>query len=382
MFSIQSVIQSLKDHSPVVILDDTAHTPCAYLCMPAEAATSEKLSFMINIGRGILMCPISESRAKALGLSSLGNTSLESFPITIGVESRTNITTGISAADRAETFKAIARSESGTSDQAKANTYREIIAPGHIFPLIAKSGGLLVKSSIAEAVLDLLDIAQQKAVGALTHILTAQGEFPSESEISTILSDHSLNAIRISEIIQYRLRNERLISKVASAKLPTEEFGAFQAHCYISHHDKAEHLVLTRGLEQNEPSKPTLVRMHSERKLGDLFLGGKIDGRSKLTSALSKINEKGRGALVYIRKNKSNFISTQLRNLSIEGQSETKSAEIEPTKAVELRELGIGAQMLIDLNIRELSLLSTSKTQTIDLSPFNVKIFEHIALNE
>jgi 3,4-dihydroxy 2-butanone 4-phosphate synthase / GTP cyclohydrolase II len=194
--------------------------------------------------------------------------------------------------------------------------------------------------------------------------------------VNAFSESQKIPLVKISEIIQYRLRFEPLITKVAKAKLPTEDYGEFTAHCYLSNHDKAEHLVLTKGLSE-EPTSPTLVRMHSERKLGDLFLHTKEESRNKLNSALQKINEYGSGALVYIRKHKTHFISEQLKQMKPES---TKDAASKMEKVTELRELGIGAQMLLDLHIRELKLLTSSQSNLIDLSVFNLKIKELVSL--
>ncbi len=364
---LASVTAALSTGQFVCIFDDTSKHACGYLLLTAQASTKEKINFMINHGRGVILSPMQEEFAKSLGLSPLGDISQDPHPVTIGVEARSGITTGISSADRAASIQAVSNWEQ------KSKT---IIAPGHIFPLIGKKGGLLVKSGIAEASLDVLKIARQKETGALTHILTPEGELASEEELLTLTKKEQIPFIKISEIIQHRLRIEPLITKVATARLPMEEFGEFIAHCYVSHHDQAEHLVLTKNLSQ-EPKEGTLVRMHSERKFGDLFLKTRDDSRKKLYLALKIIHERGSGALVYIRKHKSNFLSNQLKNLF---PDESDNGAHEAEKVTELRELGIGAQMLLDLHIKELLLLTSNPKPIIDLSVFDLHISQQILL--
>lgn len=365
--NLKTAIDTLRNGGMVSVFDDTSRTACGYFLLPALAATEEKVNFIIQEGRGILLCPIQEEHAQELGLSSPGDLSKTSFPLTIGVEARSGISTGISTADRTQSILALC------SWEQKSKT---IIAPGHIFPMIGKKGGLLVKSGIAEAALDLLRISTQKEIAVISHILNTSGDFLNENEVIAISKKNQIPFIKISEIIQHRLRREPLITKIAKTRLPTQDYGTFSAHCYISNHDKAEHLVLTKNIE-GTPDEPILVRVHSERKLGDLFLKTTENSRQKLGSALSAIHKEGKGALVYIRKQKTNILSSQIENIC-EDSSSKKQHETE--KASELRELGIGAQMLLDLDIKNLRLLTTTPKPFIDLSVFNLQINEHVLL--
>jgi 3,4-dihydroxy 2-butanone 4-phosphate synthase/GTP cyclohydrolase II len=363
-----STTEALKKGRMVCVFDDTSNTPAGYLLLPGKSADKNQLSFMINEGRGIILCVMQEETARSLGLSPLGDISKEAFPLSIGVEARSGISTGISASDRAASIQAIA---------AWDRKSKNIIAPGHIFPLIGKKGGLLVKSSIAEACLDLLEIAGEKETGAISHLLSPDGELMTEDEVFSFSGSKNIPCIKISGIIQHRLSKEPLVSKVATARLPTGEFGDFVAHCYISHHDKAEHLVLAKNLDPDRKGNQVLVRMHSERKFGDLFLETGEHSKDKLNLALRAINEHGSGALVYIRKHKTGFLSRQIKKMVAD---DIKGEQRESEKITELRELGIGAQMLLDLDIRKLRLLTSSTKPFIDLSVFNLHIIEQVLL--
>ncbi|HMO18004.1 MAG TPA: 3,4-dihydroxy-2-butanone-4-phosphate synthase [Oligoflexia bacterium] len=363
------VVSALKEDRPVIIVDDLGDSLCGYLAMASARITGEKVSLFVNLGRGVLLSAIEEKRASRMGIAPLGDLSRDPFPLGVGVESRLNITTGISAIERAETLRAIAREALAN----KTSQSRAIIAPGHVFPLIGKDGGLLVKTGIAEAILDLLTITGEEPVGAVMHILGRKGEYSSLDELRQLSEAGKFPMIFISQIINHRLGHEPLIHRVATAKLPTEHFGEFEAHCYVSKHDQGEHLVLSKNIIKNEDvQKPTLVRMHSERRTGDLFFDEAVPGRLNLLRSMRRIEEEGRGALVYIRKNKSGFSKG-----SLDGPGSSVSM---PESIVALKELGVGAQILIDLGITNLRLLTSTIKSTPDLSAFSLNIHEQILL--
>ena len=290
---IEAAIKSLRQGNTVIIFDDGAPVPCGYFLASAKDLREEEVLKIINISRGILLVPISEELSKARGLFSLTADSKHPFPITIGVEARSGVGSGISVSDRTKTIRSILES---------TGTNRNIAAPGHVFPLPARKGGLLLKTGIAEASVDLLKIADLPEVGVVSHILDQDGSFLSEEKLQLLATNQNIPFTRMSSIVQHRLVNEKIVSFSSKANLPTAKYGNFEAHCFISNHDQAEHLVLSKGDYQS--TEPVLTRMHSEKKLGDIFSITKGNDRNKIDRSLSIISKEGRGVLVYIRKAK------------------------------------------------------------------------------
>ncbi len=365
---------ALKNGQPVIIFDDGSQTPCGYLLYPAQTISEEKIKLLVNNGKGIILVPLREDLAKEKGLSALTSDTKHPFPMTIGVESRLGVGSGISAADRSKTVSAIL--ETTISN-------RLIVAPGHIFPLPALKNGLLVKSGIAEACCDLLKIFDFTEIGAISHCLNKSGGFTSYDELLKYSASENTPLIPLSSIIQHRLINEKIVTKVSSARLPTEKYGDFRADCFKSKHDGAEHLVLSKGdLSSNEP---VLTRMHSEKKLGDIFSLKNIPERTKLQTSLSKISAENRGVLVYINKAKRNLISEQLEIEKVEPSITVNSDSTEQFehqgKIVELREFGLGAQILRELGISQIKLLTTEKRVLHNLEAYGITISEQVTLN-
>jgi 3,4-dihydroxy 2-butanone 4-phosphate synthase/GTP cyclohydrolase II len=361
---IKEAIKKIIEGNPIIIFDDGAPIPCGYIFAACTNLKEDTVLKIAQIGQGIILVPLSEERAATIGLSSISADSTHPFPITIGVEARSGVGSGISIKDRTVTIKAILESNSNL---------RTISAPGHIYPLPAKKGGLLVKTGIAEASVDLLNIAKLDDVGVISHILNDKGDFSTEEELKKISLKENLPIIRLSSIVQFRLIHEQIVVSVSKANLPTKKYGDFEAHCFISTHDQAEHLVLAKGnISENTP---ILTRMHSEKKLSDIFYFSSKYERKKIDQSMSMISKEGRGVLVYIRKAKKNLISSQLNQ---ENSNTTSSDKI----VSELREVGVGAQILKALKITEIRLLTSEKKVLNNLSPYGISVVEQISLSD
>lgn len=348
-------IESLKARKPVIMYDDAAISPCGFLIIPATHITEQHTAFLLNYGRGNILVSIREDHARSIGISSVTSNSKLPIQMTIGVEAREGVGSGISSKDRTHTIKAISESNSSS---------RLIVGPGHIYPITAARDGVLVKSSIAEASCDLMKLAHIQEVAALTHCLNASGNFSDLEELTSLSESKQIPIVTLSQIIQHRLINEKLVNKVSQAKLPTEKFGNLTAQCFVSKHDGAEHLVLIKG--EISSHAPMLARMHSEKKLTDIFNIIGSQDRTKINKSLGIIASSESGILVYIKKNSKHTLTSGIN-------SEKSSSN---TSIQELRELGIGAQILRELGIQKIHLLTTQKKVLNSLDAYGITIVE------
>ncbi len=356
--AIESTIAALKQGQITVLRDDIGAHPCSYLFCGASSITDEQLCFMVNRARGIVCAALSETRVRNLHLPMM--TSRLSSPatpdFTASVESRRGVTTGISAADRARTLRVLA----GTRDPR-----RDLVMPGHIFPISAKSGGVLVRHGIPEAAVDLLRLAQLVPVAALCHLLDEDGEYMSSADVENLALEQKLPSVGLSEVISYRMATESLVEKVAESELPTKAAGDFQAFAYRSLHDGAEHFALTKG-DIAASSDPVLVRVQAENRVGDLIGSKQAPQRGVMLGALQQIQKEGCGIFVYVRHPRKGFLAKQVRSLN-------RGTETTPAGAG-LRQTGIGAQILRSLGARRIKLLSSSTTPLVGLEAFDIEI--------
>ena len=355
---ISQAISALHSGSPILIHDDGSLAPCFFLLCPASHINEDTIAFFLNIGRGNILVSIREEHSKGIGLSSIAKTNSQNYQMTIGVEAREGVGSGISARDRAQTVRAILNSNQQT---------RLIVGPGHIYPITAHKDGLLIKSGIAEAACDLLFLAKLPEVGVLTHCLNEKGSFLSKEESLILSKNHNLPIFKISDLVQYRLINEKLVRKISEAQLPTKNFGMLKAECFISKHDNAEHLVLTKGTLNKEEA--VFTRMHSEKKIADIFTLENFNERQKINSSLDYISKISSGILVYIKKNNKNSLNVPFSRDLLPSQ-----------KMSELRELGIGANILRELNINKIKLLTTQKKVLNSLEAYGIKIVEQVII--
>ncbi len=341
-----------------MLIDDAARQCAGYLVCAAATVSAEQISLMANHARGIVCAPMPESRLRELGLPMMSRNQGGGAPeFTVSVEARQGVTTGISAADRAHTLQILA-----TTSQAKL----DLVMPGHIFPLRAKSGGVLLRGAPAEAAVDLLTMAEVPPTAVMTQCLGEKGELPSEKDLLKTAKNLGLESIRLSTIIGARLSSESILERVAESRLPTFEHGEFRAICFRSKTDGAEHLALVTGeFPPQDDSEPILVRVQAEHRLGDLLGGQDPGSRARLHASMGKIHQKGQGALIYIRHPKSGRIRNQL----LDSPTPINSAS-------QLRQLGVGAQILKDLGIRRIRLLSNSTREFTAAEAFGIEIVD------
>lgn len=356
--SLAAALKSLKQNRSILLLDDAAGQCAGYLVCSAASVTPEQIAVMANHARGVVCAPLPESRIRDLGLPMMSRNQGGIAPdFTVSVEARQGVTTGISAADRAHTLKVLA-----TTKHAKL----DLVMPGHIFPLRAKNGGVLLKGAPAEAAVDLLNMAELPSTAVMTQCLAEDGGLPKEDQLLRTAKELGLESVRLSAIIAARLSSESILERVAESRLPTFEHGEFRAICFRSKTDGAEHLALVTGeIPPADTKKPVLVRVQAEHRLGDLLGGTEPGSRARLQASMKKIHENGHGALIYIRHPKSGRIRTQLLN-----------APNTADNASQLRQLGVGAQILKNLGIQRIRLLSNSTREFTAAEAFGIEIVD------
>lgn len=366
---LKNAILALTAKKPCLLLDDAIDSPQGYLLEPAIYASEESIARLVNLGKSVICVALPAQRVEELGLPPISTNSAQStsFDFTVSVEARQGVTTGISAADRAQTLRAVAQTK---------NPRLDLVSPGHIFPIKVKDGGVLVRSAPAEAALDLLKLAGIEPAATICHLLDAQGQFLNEEKLVSLSKKENLPLLRISELIHQRLSTETILERVAEASLPTNVAGDFKAICFRSKIDRAEHLALIKGdLSEKETSsklqKPILTRVQAENKIGDLLGIGKISSRKRIEDCLDLIRKEGRGIFVYIRHPRNDMLKRQI---------EKRTAPNTSSRAYQFREFGVGAQILSNLGAKRLKLLSNVEPEIAGISAFDLEIVERLEL--
>ncbi|MCC6221698.1 MAG: 3,4-dihydroxy-2-butanone-4-phosphate synthase [Deltaproteobacteria bacterium] len=366
---VSRAIEALKAGKLIVAIDDASKHISGYLVLAAEKVLSRDICFMVNFGRGVISAAITEERLADLGLHMMTPAKANSAPdFFVSVDARNNVTTGISASDRAATLQALATT---------AHPKLDLVMPGHIFPLRANNGGVLVNSGIAEASTDLLKLANLVPVAAICHCLNKDGDFASYEELLELADVNDLRTVGISDIIKHKLATENIIEKIADTRIPLKQHGTFRAVVFRSKSDDSEHLALIKGdigeLASDGTSRAVLVRVQAEHRIGDLLGIDNANTRDSIHSALSTISEAGCGVLVYIRHPKKGVLQAQVEALA-------RKSAFTPTKSRELRETGIGFQILSALGIRRIKLLTNSSQELAGIKAFSVEIVDRLPL--
>lgn len=365
MQTIAKIKEQFKNGGAILLLDDLLSTPTCYLLASAAGVNAESVSKLVNLARGVIMAPCRDSHLKRLGLAPMsGRAETAGLDFSVSVEARSGVSTGISAADRATTLRCLALSQ---------EFRRDLVSPGHIFPLRAKDGGVLVRSGIAEAAVDILSLCEQAAVGALIQCLNSKGENAEPSEIQALAERENLPQIKLSEIIQLRLQAEPIVELFAEAKLPSKYGGEFRSFCFRSKIDGAEHFALLKGdlalKDEQGKQLAVLARVQAEDPLGDLLAFSESKGLANLRAALNVIGAENRGVFVYVRHSRSGNVSERAQRLL---QGPGKKGAL--SREAELREFGIGAQILSQLGAKRIRLLSNSQRGMSGLAAFNIEV--------
>lgn len=365
----------------VVVVDDEDRENEGDLTLAAEFVTPEAINFMARFGRGLICLTLTEERADYLRLAPMvsQNSSRFGTAFTESIEAREGVTTGISAADRAHTIRVA---------MDPASTAQDLARPGHVFPLRARKGGVLVRAGQTEASVDLARMAGLTPAAVICEIMKDDGTMARVPDLIEFCREHGLKMLTVAELIRYRLQNERYIYRVAEGVLPTP-YGDFKAIAYESEvHGDESHLALVRGdLGQGQGSEePVLVRVHSHCLAGDVFSSPVCDCHNILEESLRRIAEAGRGALIYLHNTSRGFAldrSSQPPGIAFHPDRrlrETHNSATSDGHQRILRQAGLGGQILADLGIRKIRLLSTTPTHVPALQGFDVEIVEQLAL--
>jgi len=369
--SLEEGLEELKAGRFLIVVDDENRENEGDLVMPAEMVTAEAVNFVVTHARGLLCMPIIGERLDELQMPlmvSQNGSEKNQTAFTVSVDYNVNTTTGISAADRAATILAM------LDPKAKPE---EFTRPGHLFPLRYHPGGVLARAGHTEAAVDLCEMVGMYPAGIVCEIMAEDGSMSRLPQLEEFAEEHGLKILSIAQIIAQRRRTERLIERVAEARLPTR-YGPFQAIAYKSHVDVGEHIALTLG-EWTE-DEPVLVRIHSECLTGDVFGSMRCDCGEQIDLALQQIAEAGSGIFLYMRQegrgiglhNKIKAYSLQDQGLDTVEANETLGFE------PDLRHYGVGAQILRDLGVRKLNLLTNNPKKVVGLSGFDLEIVDRI----
>jgi 3,4-dihydroxy 2-butanone 4-phosphate synthase/GTP cyclohydrolase II len=371
--TIEEAIEDIKNGKMVILIDDEDRENEGDLTMAAEAVTPEAINFMAKYGRGLICLSLTPERVEHLQLPMMTTDNTSSFgtAFTISIEAKKGVTTGISAADRSTTIKAAISAKSGPEDLAR---------PGHVFPLRAKSGGVLQRAGQTEGSVDLARLAGLTPAGVICEIMNDDGTMARVPQLIEFAKVHGLKLVTIKDLIAYRVKKESLVRRTAVTKMPTSYGNEFTAILYANDVDRQNHIALVKG--DIHPDDTVMVRVHSECLTGDVFGSQRCDCGEQLHNAMKMIDEEGKGVILYMRQ--------EGRGIGIEGKlkayelqdkgKDTVEANIALGFKADLRDYGVGAQILRDLGVRKIKLLTNNPKKIVGLEGYGLTVVTRIPI--
>ncbi len=370
--TVADAINEIKAGRLVVVTDDEDRENEGDLIGAASLLTPEKVNFMITEGRGMLCAPVSVEIAERLGLGPMVAKNREQFHTnyTVTIDAARGITTGVSAADRCQTIKSLAEAGSNAADFSQ---------PGHVNPLVARPGGVLRRAGHTEAAVDLAKLAGLPEAAAIIEILNAEGNPARLPELRNFAGKHGLKLISIAALIEYRRHFEKLVAREQVIRMPTD-FGEFDLYLYRSTVDGQEHLAMVKGDVAN--GEPVLVRVHSECLTGDVFGSRRCDCGWQLHTAMQRISSEGRGVLLYMRQEGRGIgLAAKIHAYKLQEEGyDTVEANIKLGFPMDLRDYGMGAQMLYDIGVRKIRLMTNNPRKVVGLEGHQLEIVEQLGI--
>jgi 3,4-dihydroxy 2-butanone 4-phosphate synthase / GTP cyclohydrolase II len=372
--SIDKAIEEIRAGRIVILVDDEDRENEGDLTMAAEKVTPEAINFMAKFGRGLICLSLTGEKVDALELPMMvdNNTSQFETGFTVSIEAKRGVTTGISAADRATTILTAVSDECTPGDLAR---------PGHIFPLRARNGGVMVRVGQTEGSVDLARLAGLKPAGVICEIMDDDGTMARMPALEQFSEEHGIGICTIADLVEYRLRNESFVRPAAQAELPTLHGGEFKIIAYENSLDNLTHIALVKG--EIDPEKPILVRVHSECMTGDIFGSLRCDCGEQLHKAMHMISQEASGVVLYLRQEGRGIgLVNKLRAYELQQKRglDTVEANVELGFKDDLRDYGIGAQMLVDLGVRKMRLLTNNPKKMIGLQGYGLSMVEQVPI--